>query len=463
MGLLYFKPIVLTLVLTGLLGGCHSPSSSSSELPNEQDIALGQVWQIFNKESWFKQDVKTLDQKKILSNFWQQLDPDHRLFTPAEQASYWVSPMDFQETLAGKRNKELREITARLPQDDPERSWRVYVAFIQSWTQSIDRYAGFFTPLQNDDINRALRIREEGIGIEWKVKDGKIQIVSIDPQGPAFKSQLKPEDRLISVSDDRQHWFDVSSINTMEIISRLKGLPGTWVYLKVQQKDKVKEYPIQRSHWSLTERRVKIEKLGKKWLIKMPYFYEDIDPLKRWSISSHQDLIDQSSSLQNLDWVLDLRGNQGGLLSEASSVAQSMGLSKAWSIRFRSELLLQQPLEARKIFLKPPKWIWVDGKTASAAEVLAGALQEKSGSIIVGQKTYGKGTFQVLQPLDKKGMMESGVSKTGQLLYSSGQIFWPSGQSAEMKGVKINCPLTNTDFSNQSYLKAQQVCPNQSP
>jgi carboxyl-terminal processing protease len=275
-----------------------------------------------------------------------------------------------------------------------------------------DPYTSLLAPEKLGRLNETTSGNYAGIGIQADVRDGWIVVIAPTPGSPAERAGIQPGDRIIEIDGrSTEGW-------TLEEASRtFKGSAGTTVALRVERPGILAPMPV-------TLTRVALHQSAVRRVAMLPNGVGYIDH-KAFSDSSDRELARSVTALLARgakSLIIDLRSNPGGLLEQGSAVADLfLGKGqKIVSLRGRGP-------EATRDFTDSTtqKWptlpltVLVDEKSASAAEIVAGALQDHDRALIVGEPTYGKGSAQSLIPL----------GDVGGLKLTTARWFTPSGRS----------------------------------
>lgn len=403
-----------------LLAGCveQDPPPANSPVLDAPQVSVGQAWQEIERRSLYTPSLEAMDQGDVLSHFEQ-------ITNPTGQSSLGLSfesEDDFLMTVSGQRFTELERLVPMIDKPSDAPRWHIYGAWVNAVARSVDHQASFYPPNRQDDISKMITASEEGVGVDLSTPpDGGVFILSVSPQGPAAKAGVKPGDKLVAVKE-KGEWVDLSASNAYEAQSLLRGPTGTKITMKVNSSGMTRTIDIVRDKWFLDDMRVKSGRVGSFPVISIPGFYVDADQHARWDISTHQDVSLELSKIRDPGgFILDLRGNPGGVLEEAKEVASLVGLSGvAWSIKTMD--ISTDAVIAENESL-PPLAVWIDGATGSSAEILAGALQSR-GVKVVGLPSHGKTTLQLMLPLDQPSFKRNGQSKTGNLLLTTAKVAW---------------------------------------
>lgn len=321
---------------------------------------------------------------------------------------------DIQDTLERRYRNQLN----RVKQANSEDAFEIYM---NAFTQIYDPHTQYFSPKvsENFDINMSLQL--EGIGAVLQSDDEYTKVVSLVTGGPAEKSQqLKEADRIIGVGQSRDEIIDVVGWRLDEVVQRIRGKKDSMVYLEVIPADAKSDsdtriVTIKRDTVNLEDRAAQSEVMevdsasGKKkiGIINVPTFYANLECLKNAGSQCRSTTFDVAHLIEELKkqkidgLVIDLRNNGGGSLTE---VNQMLGLfiKTGPTVQIKSFNGSIEVLEDHdpEILYDGPMAVMVNRLSASASEIFAGAIQDYQRGIIVGDRTFGKGTVQSLQPLN---------------------------------------------------------------
>ena len=275
-----------------------------------------------------------------------------------------------------------------------------------------DPYTSLLAPDKLGRLNETTSGNYAGIGIQADVRDGWIVVIAPTPGSPAERAGIQPGDRIVEIDGrSTQGW-------TMEDAAQaFRGKAGTNIALRIERPGLVPAVP-------LTLSRRPLHRSAVRRVAMLPNAVGYID-LKAFSDSSDRELSRSVSALLSRgakSLILDLRSNPGGLLEQGAAVADlflSPG-EKIVSLRGRiPEANRDYTDSTAQKWPKLPLTILVDEKSASAAEIVAGALQDHDRAVIVGESTYGKGSAQSVIPL----------GEVGGLKITTAKWYTPSGRS----------------------------------
>jgi carboxyl-terminal processing protease len=359
-----------------------------------------------------------------------------------------IEQSGLQESARKKVSKNYETLFPRILKDNQRES---YDRFFGAVTRAFDPHTVYMPPDNKEDFDISMRGSFEGIGATLEEKDGYIKVVSIVPGGPAFlQGQLDAEDFILGVAEGDGKPVDLTDMRVRDAVKLIRGKKGTEVRLTVRKPEGRRiVIPILRDVVQLSETfakgaALKDEKTGKNFgYIKLPSFYRDFE--KSANGKGHNATEDMRKELKKLGTegisglILDLRNNGGGALSDAVSVT---------GLFIRTGPVLQVKNSSGKVGILAdedpdmsytgPMIVLVNKLSASASEILAGALQDYGRAVIMGgEHTHGKGTVQVLLPLEYS-IPHQETEKTGNLgaIKVTVQKFYRiSGESTQYKGV----------------------------
>jgi carboxyl-terminal processing protease len=280
-----------------------------------------------------------------------------------------------------------------------------------------DRWSTYFQPSEFTSFQAGLDGRYSGIGV-WlrSAQDGEIYLGSVQPESPAAEAGLVAGDRLLEVDGD-----DVGSLSLSKVAQRLRGDAGTELRLRVERDGKPISLTLVRD--DLASDDVEVARLkGDVEVVRVTTFTRGVGAAVRKAIAAS----DAAGQPGSAGIVLDLRGNPGGLLTEAVEVASAF-LDGGAVVSYEKRGEPVHHLDAvGSGDTTVPLVVLVDGGTASAAEVVAAALQDRNRAVIVGSRTYGKGSVQEPRSLSDGSAIELTV----------GRYLTPAGRSLDGVGIE---------------------------
>ena len=263
-----------------------------------------------------------------------------------------------------------------------------------------DPYSTYLDARQLADMDRSIQGKVTGIGAELGLKDGDVTVVTPLPDSPAIKAGLRPGDVIEAVDDQPTRGLELPAV-----VGRILGKAGEVVRLKVKHADG-REEDLAVTRGVVTIRSVHGFRPGDEG--RAPFLdpdhaigYARVRQFGTDTAAELRELIGRLNGRGMKGLILDLRGCPGGLLSEAVEAAR-MFLSKGTivTIRGRDEAAKSLTADGRALAPDVPLVVLVDGTTASAGEIFAGALKDNDRAVVVGSRTFGKGSVQSLVKLD---------------------------------------------------------------
>jgi len=263
-------------------------------------------------------------------------------------------------------------------------------------THVLDPHTAYLSPSEWKDMQVSVSGKFSGVGMELAMKDKKVMVVSPIDGSPAAAAGIKPDDQVMAVDGE-----PVEGRTLSQVVSRIRGPVGHDVRLLLQSPDgKQREVTITRDIIRLHPVKGRLE--GDVAVVRVSQFSGGVSSMLRQEI---QELEKQSAfGLKGI--VLDLRRNPGGVLDEAVRMADLfLGAVPIVSTKAREpDDSENRSGRAGEILPGVPMVVMIDGGSASASEIVAGALKDNKRAVLVGQKSYGKGSVQVLQEVSEGGI-----------------------------------------------------------
>jgi len=312
-------------------------------------------------------------------------------------------------------------------------------AAINGVLQSLDPYSTYMSPEMFRDMQTETSGKFGGLGIEVGMEHGVVKVISPIDNSPASRVGVKAGDYIVKINDNQ-----VQGKSLTEAVELMRGPVGSDIEITVRRKG-VKKSII----FTITREIIKIES------VKSKYIDEGIGYLRLTSFNENsgnqiKKKIKEFNNKKDLKgYILDLRNNPGGLLSQAIKIADFF-LEDGEIVSTKG----RKKSENRKFFAKKGDLtngmtliVLINYGSASASEIVAGALKDHKRAILVGENSYGKGSVQSVIPLKNKGAIRLTISK----------YYLPSGKSISEVGVtpdieieeSSNTFVINTETDNQ--------------
>ena len=283
--------------------------------------------------------------------------------------------------------------------------------------QSLDPYSAYMSPDIFQSVETDTKGEFGGLGIEVGMEAGVVKVISPIDDTPAAKAGIKAGDYIVKINGEQ-----VQGKSLMEAVKSMRGPVGSKIKLTLRRKGEKKALEK-----TITREIIQVRSVDAK-IIKDSIGYLR---LKSFNSNSSKQLVEKISNLENKNkptgYILDLRNNPGGLLTQAINVTDFF-LNDGEIVSTKGRKLI----ENRRFFAKKgdklkgkPLIVLINGGSASASEIVAGALKDHKRAITLGENTYGKGSVQSILPLSDGGGIRITVSK----------YYLPSGDSISEVGV----------------------------
>jgi carboxyl-terminal processing protease len=310
---------------------------------------------------------------------------------------------------------------------------------INGLLQSLDPYSGYMNPATYEESQTETSGEFGGLGIEVSMEAGVVKVITPIDDTPAARAGIKAGDYIVKINGEQ-----VRGKTLMEAVNLMRGKVGTPIEITVRRKSlkKAKIFKIIRE---IIEIKSVVSKLVEN---KVGYLR-----LRAFNVNSSNQLKKEISKIEKnkklVGYILDLRNNPGGLLSQAIKIADFF-LDDGEIVSTKG----RKNRENRKFFAKKgdkingkPLIVLINNGSASASEIVAGALQDQKRAVLLGETTFGKGSVQSIIPLKNRGAIRLTVSK----------YYLPSGKSISEVGVVPDIKIEeegeeffiNTDTDNQ--------------
>ena len=371
------------------------------------------------------------------------------------------------ETAKITLNKRYQRILDRINNYNEE---DVINIFLNSYMDILDPHSNYLTPSQAEEYEIQTSLSYEGIGARLQNNDDYIEIVNLIPGGPAEKNGLlQPLDKIIGVYDVDNLLIDVIGWDVNEVVKLIRGPKGSTVKLKILptssdadsnpydlsliRDDVTLEEQAASSYIKTLEIKNKQFHIG---VITVPSFYQDFAARRKGETNYKSTASDVKNIVEELEEIgidaiiMDLRGNSGGLLDEATALT-GLFIDNGPIVQLKDMddnlEIIDDPYPG--MIYNGPMVIMIDRYSASASEIFAAAIQDYQRGIVIGQKTFGKGTVQNLYPLDRYSRYRS-KKGFGQLTLTIAKYYRVTGSGTQNKGVIPDIELPS--FINEEII-----------
>ena len=353
-----------------------------------------------------------------------------------------------RSTLAPLPLEELQQLAAvfgmvKSDYVEPVDEKKLITEAIAGMVASLDPHSQYFDKKSFKEFKEGTSGRFVGVGIEITQEDGLIKVVSPIEGSPAFRAGIKTNDLITRVDDTA-----VKGLSLNEAVKRMRGEPNTQVVLTIFRKDENRTFPVNITREEIKQQSVrsKVVEPGYGWIRISQFQEQTVDDFAK----KIEEIYKQDPNLKGL--VLDLRNDPGGLLNAAVAISAAFlpenvtvvstngqtpdskqilkATAKDYLGRDGADPLKKLPAALKKI----PLVVLVNEGSASASEIVAGALQDHKRATLMGSQTFGKGSVQTFRPLGP----DTGLKITTSRYYT------PSGKSIQAKGIVPDVMIDDT-------------------
>jgi carboxyl-terminal processing protease len=294
----------------------------------------------------------------------------------------------------------------------------VFKKAINAALATLDPYSRYLDPRTQKNQMSSMNGSFGGLGMQVDMTDGLVRVVEPMPDTPAARAGLQAGDLIVRFDDQ-----PVLGMALADAISRMRGAPGTPIALTIRREGRADEFKVSVTRdtirtrplrWSMAE--------GGVLVLRLSTFTAAVTP------SLEKALAEATATHAPSAIVLDMRGNGGGLLGEAVRTADAF-LSRGDIVSLRGRTPGNRrtwQADAKEHLAGVPMVVLIDGRSASSAELVAAALQENGRAIVMGQRSFGKGSVQTIVPMGA----DIGALKLTTALYHG-----PSGRTVQRTGV----------------------------
>ncbi|MGI9311048.1 MAG: carboxy terminal-processing peptidase [bacterium] len=421
-----------------------------------------------------------------------ELDEDYRF---DREDAPWADDMAALDDLWRKRIKNDILALRRADKDEDEisdtlerrytrmarstrqfKSDEIFQMFVNAYLTAIEPHTNYFSPRASENFRINMRLSLEGIGAVLQSEDEFVKVRRIIPGGPAdIARELKAEDRIVGVGQGDEAMVDIIGWPLDDVVQLIRGPKASIVRLEILPASdgadgdskviSIRRDKIDLEDQAAKKRILKVEAGARErviGVIDLPSFYTDFNGL-------HNDLPDYRSTTRDVRkllhefrddgidaLVIDLRGNGGGALVEALTLT-GLFIEDGPVVQVRDaggKVKINRDPDGEIVY-GGPLAVLVDGYSASASEIFAGAIQDYRRGLIIGAPTFGKGTVQHLVDLNRYAKSDSDL---GQLKITISQFFRINGDSTQHRGVvpDIIWPSAEAEaeYSERAYANA---------
>ncbi len=301
---------------------------------------------------------------------------------------------------------------------------------IDGMLHALDPHSAFLTPDLYKELQMDTQGRFGGLGIEITIKGGILTVVSPIEDTPAFKAGIRSGDQIFKIEEEF-----TKDMTLMEAVKRMRGPKGSKITISIKR-----EGVAELINFTLVRDVIRIQSVRSRTL-EENYAYIRVAQFQERTDRDLQRILEKLSTDKGKPKgvVLDLRNNPGGLLTQAVKVTD-LFLDSGMIVYTEGRLESQkQKYFARKdgSWMDFPMVVLVNGGSASASEIVAGALQDHKRAVVLGTKTFGKGSVQTILPLDDSSALR----------LTTARYFTPKGRSIQATGIVPDIVMENQPVS----------------
>lgn len=353
-------------------------------------------------------------------------------FSALSMSQINIKPIKFDEkNINGDQKEFLDEVMARVKKDyvDEKTDRQLAEAAASGILSSLDPHSSYLNEEDLKEMQVQTKGEFGGVGIEITLEFSVVKVVSAIDDTPAYKAGIKSGDYIIKIGDK-----STAGMTIEEVVKKLRGKPGTAVKVTILRKGEKSQIEKTLTRQIIKVKAVKSARFKDVAYIKINTFSEQA---ASGLAASLKDLKSKIGDKQIKGLVLDLRNNPGGLLDQAIRVSDVF-LNKDQtivSIRGRNTENKEYKDEANESLIPGlPIVVLINEGSASASEIVAGALQDNHRAAIMGIKSFGKGSVQTVIPLEKN---------YGAIRLTTSLYYTPNGKSIQAHGIEPDIEVTS--------------------
>ena len=404
-----------------------------------------------DKRGWFQSEANA-------NSFWEKRITDSLI-------RLLLNDKDQEEA----RKLLVKRYQTQIKQFEQRDSQDVLQIYANALASLYDPHTAYFSPRRNENFQISMSLSLEGIGAELTTEDEYTKVIRVIPGGPAdLHGSLKAEDKIVGVGQDEEDIVDVIGWRIDDVVALIRGAKDTSVRLEYIPANgdssntkiiKILRDKVKLEDKSAQSKILEVEQSGKTLsigVIEIPAFYMDFeayrarDPNFKSTTRDVYNLIKELKDSKVDGIVLDLRSNGGGSLFEATSLTDLfIDRGPVVQIRDSNQRVQRNNRAYRAAAYDGPLLVMINRLSASASEIVAGALQDYGRALVVGSQSFGKGTVQDVTPLSK-----------GQLKLTISKFYRVSGDSTQHRGILPDIEFPSTyDFEEVGESQQDNALP----
>jgi carboxyl-terminal processing protease len=424
-------------------------------LEEEPDFAAEEAFRFDREDAPWAADQTELDE------LWRK-----RVKNDALSLVLTEKPWDEVRDILEKRYKRFQKRFEQINSDD------VFETFMNSYARTMDPHSSYLSPRNSEEYQIQMSLSYFGIGASLQMEDEYVTVMNIIPGGPAaIDGQLEPTDRITAVGQGEEgEMVDVIGWRLDDVVQLIRGPAGTTVRLQILPGNALpgaeeEMLSLVRDQVKLEEQAAKsdivtIPRDGRDWrvgVITVPSFYRDYEAQREGEKDFTSTTRDVERLIGELEQegidglIVDLRNNGGGHLTEATALS-GLFIDRGPVVQLRDSTGRISVIDDQwknGVAYDGPLAVLVNRFSASASEIFAAAVQDYERGVVIGQRTFGKGSVQNLYALDRFQRDRSGEG-LGQLTLTIGKYYRVTGDSTQHRGV-------DPDIALPSMIDAEEV------
>ncbi|MBI2313121.1 MAG: S41 family peptidase [Betaproteobacteria bacterium] len=371
-----------------------------------------------------------------------------------------VANKDAATPLPVEELRAFTEVFGRIKSDyvEPVEDKKLITEAINGMLTGLDPHSAYLDADAFKELQVGTQGEFGGLGIEVGMEDGFVKVIAPIEDTPAHRAGLRPGDLIIKLDET-----SVKGMTLNDAVKRMRGKPNTQIVLTVVRKGEPKPMVI-----TLTRAVIKVQSVKSK-LIEPGYAYLRVTQFQEHTgenLAKHLDKLFKESQLPMKGLVLDLRNDPGGLLNGAVAVASAflqpnvlvvytdgrtedarmkLNASPEHYLRghFKTDYLKSLPPAVKTV----PMVVLVNGGSASASEIVAGALQDHKRAVVMGTQTFGKGSVQTILPLGNSTAIK----------LTTARYYTPGGRSIQAKGITPDIVIEDAGQAVQESVRLKEA------
>jgi carboxyl-terminal processing protease len=310
---------------------------------------------------------------------------------------------------------------------------------IDGMLAALDPHSGYMEGADFQQLKTTTDGNYGGLGLSVTMEDGTVKVITPTEDTPAFRAGLKSGDYITHIDGELLYGLELD-----QAVEKMRGAPGSRINLTLVRPGRDKPFDVSLTRERIVLRPVKWEIQDGVGIVNINSFSGNVGQQTEAALTA----IDKATGGKPLGYVIDLRSNPGGLLDQAIQVSDAF-LERGEIVSERGRA--RQDIE--RFYARPgdltngrPVIVLVDAGSASAAEIVAGALQDQRRAIVMGEKSFGKGSVQSVIQLDANSALR----------LTTARYFTPSGRSVQAGGIEpdIAVPqLSDPDYKSRKVVR----------